>query len=96
MTQNEINKIIINYLMPYEPVKIGLFGSRVRGDYKSNSDLDILVDLRGKYNLFDFAGMHVELEELLGFKVDIVPEQQIKNELKKYIMKDLEIIYEKR
>ena len=96
MSQQEINKIIIDYLMPYDPVKIGLFGSRVRGDHKEDSDLDILYNLKGNYTLFDLAGMYSDLEELLGIKVDLTNELRIKKEYRDYIMKDVQIIYEKR
>jgi predicted nucleotidyltransferase len=96
MTQQEINKIIIDYLMPYDPVKIGLFGSRLRGDHHEDSDLDILYNLKGNYTLFDLAGMYSDLEELLGIKVDLTNELRIKKEYRDYIMKDVQIIYEKR
>ena len=36
---------IINELKKYNPEKIILFGSRARGDYRKNSDIDIAVDI---------------------------------------------------
>ena len=36
---------IINELKKHNPKKIILFGSRARGDYRKNSDIDIAVDL---------------------------------------------------
>ena len=96
MSSAEINKIIIDYMMPYEPVKIGLFGSRVRGDNKPDSDLDILFNLKGNYSLFDLAGMYIDLQNLLGMNIDLVNENLIRKEYRQYIMNDLIIIYEKR
>jgi predicted nucleotidyltransferase len=37
---------IINILRPYQPVRIGIFGSRARGDHRPDSDLDVLIQLR--------------------------------------------------
>ncbi len=96
MSQQEINKIIIDYLMPYDPVRIGIFGSRIRGNHHENSDLDILYNLNGNYTLFDLGGMYSDLEELLGMKVDLTNELRIKTEYYDYIMKDVQVIYEKR
>ncbi|MCX6290793.1 MAG: nucleotidyltransferase domain-containing protein [Bacteroidetes bacterium] len=94
MSQQEINKIIIDYLLPYEPVKIGLFGSRVRGDNRPDSDFDILIDVKKRISLFTFVKMEDELSDKLGVKVDLIPENSIKNErLKKYISQDLKIIF---
>ena len=95
MSQQEINKIIVDYLMPYEPMKIGLFGSRVRGDNRADSDLDILIDIKKRISLFTFVKIEDELSNKLGVKVDLVTEGSIKNEkLKKYIAQDLKIIFQ--
>ena len=96
MLQQEINKIIIDCLMPYNPVKIGIFGSRARRDNKENSDLDILYNFKGSFTLFDLAGIYSDLEEKLGMKVDLTNEQRIKKEFKEFILNDILIIYEKR
>jgi predicted nucleotidyltransferase len=39
MSQQEINKIIIDYLMPFEPIIIGLFGSYARNEQRPDSDV---------------------------------------------------------
>jgi len=51
-----------------------LFGSVARGEDRPGSDLDLLVDLDGSASLFDLARMHLELEELLGIRVDVLDE----------------------
>ena len=43
MDRGEINITIIDYLRPYGPERIGIFGSYARGDYRDDSDLDLLV-----------------------------------------------------
>lgn len=49
-----------------------LFGSVARGEDRPGSDLDLLVDLDDSASLFDLARMHLELEELLGIRVDVL------------------------
>lgn len=47
-----------------------IFGSALRGGDTENSDLDILVDALPGATLFDLGGLQLELEELLGVRVD--------------------------
>ncbi len=48
-----------------------VFGSVLHGDDREDSDIDILVDASPGATLFDLTGLQVELEGLLGVKVDI-------------------------
>lgn len=85
---------IIDYLMPFAPAKIGIFGSFARNEQNSESDLDILINLNSDISLMDLVRMERELSKILRTKVDLVTEASIKNPLlKKYIEKDLEIIF---
>lgn len=95
MDRNQINTNIIDYLMPYGPERIGLFGSFARGEELPESDIDILVKFKKTISLLDLARIHTELSQKLGKKIDLVTEPSLKNErLKKHIFKDLQIIYE--
>jgi uncharacterized protein len=49
-----------------------VFGSMVRGEDNEESDLDILVDPGSKTSLMDIAGLQIQLEEILGFRVDLL------------------------
>jgi predicted nucleotidyltransferase len=91
---NEIQKnIIINTIMPYHPVRIGIFGSAARGENTENSDIDVLYQLKEAVGLFNVVRMKDSLEEKLNKKVDLVSEKYVHPELKPYIMNDLKIIY---
>jgi predicted nucleotidyltransferase len=95
MDRQSINSAIINYLYPYNPERIGIFGSFARQDNSDESDIDILVSFKETPSLLDLARIHRELSLVLGKKVDIVTEPALKNEkLKKYIYNDLKIIFE--
>lgn len=95
MERQAINIAIINYLKPYNPERIGLFGSFVRREDKPDSDIDILVRFKETISLLDLVRIQRELSEILQKKVDLITEQAIKNEIiKKHIYADLQIIYE--
>lgn len=55
----------------YHIVKLGLFGSVIRGEVKEDSDIDIVVELE-KPRMFDMVGIKQELEEAFARSVDIV------------------------
>lgn len=48
-----------------------VFGSVVHGTDNESSDLDLLIDPQPKLTLFRIAQMQIELERMLGVKVDI-------------------------
>jgi len=95
MDINKISDTVISSLKPYNPEKIGIFGSYARNEQNAESDLDILVRFKNVISFLDLVGIEQELSETLGLKIDLVTERALKNEkLKEYIYKDLKIIYE--
>lgn len=54
--------------------QIHIFGSVIRGEERSDSDLDLLVEFEPGRSLIDYAGLSMDLQDLLGYKVDIVTE----------------------
>lgn len=49
-----------------------VFGSVLHGTDLDGSDLDLLVDALPGATLFDLGGLQVELEALLGVRVDVL------------------------
>jgi predicted nucleotidyltransferase len=62
----------------YNVESLAIFGSRVRGDAHSDSDLDILARFRATPSLFTWLKMENELSDLLGVKVDLVLEGSLR------------------
>ncbi|MBS1223093.1 MAG: putative nucleotidyl-transferase [Proteobacteria bacterium] len=56
----------------FRAANLRVFGSVLRGDDRDGSDLDLLVDPLPGATLFDLGGLQVELEELLGVRVDLL------------------------
>ena len=95
MSDEQLHKIIINYMQVYKPERISLFGSFARGDNNEESDIDILIRLQETCSLFQLVRIENDLSELIGRKVDLVTEGAIKNErIRKSIQQDLQVIFE--
>lgn len=95
LSQNQID-IIIKTMMPFNPTKIGIFGSFARNEATENSDIDILYSFENTIGLFKLIELQQELEKNLNTKVDLVSERYINPNLKSYILNDLKIIYGNR
>lgn len=55
----------------YGASNVRIYGSVVRGVAGPESDIDMLVDMEDGSSLLDLAALHLELEDLLGFPVEI-------------------------
>lgn len=58
---------------------VRVFGSVARGEDTAESDVDLLVDIDSKTNLFDLSDLRVQLEELIGRDVDVIPDTTSKS-----------------
>lgn len=83
---DEFKDLMLNILKKYEVKRASLFGSIVRGEMTSESDLDLLVEFEGKKSLLDLAGLKIELEEKLKCKVDVLTYDSLHPLLKKQIL----------
>ena len=70
--------------------EIDLFGSYVRGEETSGSDIDILVEFEKPIGL-EIVDLKDYLEQILGVKVDVVSKKAVirKPRLWKYIREEL-------
>jgi len=67
---------------------VRIFGSVARGEADEQSDVDLLVDMEPDRSLLDLGGFQVEVQELLGCKVDVLTEGGIYWLLKRRILKE--------
>ncbi len=67
---------------------VRVFGSVARGDDDERSDLDLLVEMEPGRSLLDHAALLLELEELLGCKVDILSEKGIKARMREQVLRE--------
>jgi len=93
LSKRQINTII-KVLKPYNPKRIGLFGSVARGEETASSDIDILYNFDSPVTLFNLVEIQDKLQKILKKEVDLVSENAIHPKLKDYIFNDLKVIYE--
>lgn len=67
---------------------IGIFGSHARGEQKKRSDLDLLAEIEKPISLLELVGAEIYLSEILKTKVDLVPKEDIREELKEKILEE--------
>jgi predicted nucleotidyltransferase len=67
---------------------VRVFGSVIRGEADQKSDIDLLVTLDPGTTLFDHAALILELEDLLGCKVDVASDRGLRPRVKERVMSE--------
>jgi uncharacterized protein len=67
-----------------------LFGSTARDEARSDSDLDLFVDIApgAKFSLLDLAGVHRILNDEIGRKVDVMTRESLHPKLRAEIERE--------
>ncbi len=79
--------------------KLSLFGSALRSDFRSDSDIDLLVEFQPgpAPSLFDLARMERELSALLGGrKVDLRTPQELSRYFREEVLSSANVQYAER
>lgn len=68
---------------------VRVFGSVVRGEATSGSDVDLLVDQDwSRLSAWGGMGLITDLEDLLGCKVDVATEEELKPLIRERVLKE--------
>ena len=74
--------------------RLSVFGSRLHGDPRPDSDLDVLVEFdSGHTPGLDFFGMQDELSEIIGVKVDLNTPGFLSPYFRDEVLQHAELIY---
>jgi uncharacterized protein len=75
--------------------QLSLFGSRLKGTARPDSDVDLLVEFDPNMvpTLFDMATMEQELSQLLGQQVDLRTAQDLSRYFRDEVVRTAEIQY---
>lgn len=67
---------------------VRLFGSVARDEADERSDVDLLVRMEAGRSLFDLGALVMDLEELLGCRVDVVTEAGLRPRIREHVLRD--------
>ncbi|NPD82356.1 nucleotidyltransferase [Prevotella sp. PINT] len=99
-----INKQVREYipkiraLMKDRPIKkVWLFGSCSRGEERPDSDIDLLfeADRSQHFSLFTQGAIYMDLNQLLGRKVDFIEDGALRPYARETVERDKILIYER-
>jgi predicted nucleotidyltransferase len=63
-----------------------VFGSVLHGRTRQDSDIDILVDALPGATLFDLGALQMDLEELLGARVDLLTPEDLSPRFRRKVL----------
>lgn len=88
-----IKKKVLPILKRHAVKRASIFGSFARGTAKTRSDVDILIEYKGKNkSLFDLVDLKSDLEEILNRKVDVITYRSIYWRIRENILADQIVI----
>ena len=97
MGKKTIIDILNKYFRTQPVLKAWLFGSCSRGEETAESDVDILVTLdKSKPIGLNFFRMLMDIEELLGRKVDLVSDASLLPFARESVERDKILVYERQ
>ena len=67
---------------------VRIFGSAARGEADERSDVDVLVDMEPGRSLLDMGGLLMDLQELLGRRVDVVSERGLRERIRERVLRE--------
>jgi predicted nucleotidyltransferase len=72
---------LAGFCRKWKITELSLFGSVLREDFRSDSDIDVLVTFapEARWSLLDLPRMQVELSDILGRSADLVDVKGLRN-----------------
>ncbi len=79
---------ILQLCARYGASDVRVFGSVARGEADVASDVDLIVRFEPGRSLLDHAALWLELEALLGCRVDVLSESGLKPRIREKVLKE--------
>lgn len=79
---------ILRIVARYGTHDVRLFGSVARGEDDRESDVDFVVKLEAGRSLLDLGGLQMELEDLLGCRVDVMTVRGLKARIRERVLRE--------
>jgi len=88
--------LIADFCRKWNIIEFSIFGSALREDFGSESDVDVLVSLAPgtRLSLYDWVDMIDELKSIIGREVDLVEKTGIRNPFRRReILSTAKVLY---
>jgi predicted nucleotidyltransferase len=79
---------ILRVCAEHGALNVRIFGSFARGEAGPDSDVDLLIDVASEHSAWFPGGLLMDLQDLLGRKVDIVTEDALHWYIREQILSD--------
>lgn len=79
---------VLRLAAKYGATDVRVFGSVARGEADESSDIDLVVRMTPGRSLFDLGGLLMDLQDLLGRRVDIVSERGLRPRMKERVLRE--------
>jgi predicted nucleotidyltransferase len=88
---------VADFCRRYQIRKLSLFGSVLGDNFRSDSDVDVLIEFEsGKtVDFFTFIEMQDELSQILGYEVDLNTPKFLSRYFRDKVMKTAKVLYER-
>ena len=77
---------ILRTAAQYGATNVRVFGSVARGEANADSDIDLLVTFEPGRSLMDHAGLQIELERLVGIRVEVASDKGLKSRIRNHVL----------
>ena len=91
LTIDDIKKVVEKIAPEYNLKRVTLFGSRANGNFRDDSDIDLIVDFPEDTGLLKHISFKHKLEDIFGLNVDVISRGGITESSMMEIEKEIEI-----
>lgn len=85
---DKIKKAILPTLKKYDVVRASIFGSLVRGEDTPASDIDLLIQFKGRKSLLDLVSLELALKDQLNRDVDVLTYNSLNHLIRERVLKE--------
>jgi len=86
---------LVELCQRYGVRELSVFGSSARGEARPDSDIDVLVEFQpdAQTGLLEYAGLMLDLSNLLGRRVDLVSKNGLKPLIRESVLQEARVLY---
>lgn len=78
----------------HDVTRLRIFGSAARGEERADSDVDLIVDYRGRKGFFELIDLEDQLADLFGRAVDLVTERGLSPFMKESVLSSASVLFD--